>query len=241
LLVRAVVFDFDGVIANSEPLHFRAFRDVLAADGITLTEAEYYERYLGYNDERAFLEIGIERGRTWTERSIANLIARKAIVLEELEAQGSILFPGARETIAGLASMCPLAIASGALRSEIERTLARERLVPYFAVIVSGDDGGASKPAPDPYLRAVERLSNAVPAAGSLMPSECVAVEDSPWGLESAKAAGLSTVGVAHTYNRDALTSADVVIDTVAALTWEVVCNLRCGSDPAKSPENSLF
>ena len=55
--MKAVVFDFDGVIANSEPLHFRAFRDVLADEGITLSESEYYERYLGYNDERAFHEI----------------------------------------------------------------------------------------------------------------------------------------------------------------------------------------
>jgi HAD superfamily hydrolase (TIGR01509 family) len=240
-MVRAVVFDFDGVIANSEPLHFRAFRDVLAAEGITLTEADYYERYLGYNDERAFLEIGVERGRAWNERSIANLIARKAIVTEELEAHGSILFPGARETIARIASMCPLAIASGALRSEIERTLARERLTPHFAIIVSAEDGGASKPAPDPYLRAVERLSSARPASAALLPSDCVAIEDSPWGLESARAAGLSTVGVAHTYRRDALIGADVVIDTLATLTWEMMCSLKGGSDPANSPESSLF
>src|SRR5262245_1292405 len=118
MTVRAVVFDFDGVIANSEPLHFRAFRDVLAAEDITLTEAEYYERYLGYNDERAFREIGAERGRRWDDRAIANLIARKAVVTEDLERHGSILFPGAREVIEHLAQLCPLAIASGALRSE---------------------------------------------------------------------------------------------------------------------------
>lgn len=239
-MIRAVVFDFDGVIANSEPLHFRAFRDVLASEGITLTEAEYYARYLGYNDERAFREIGVERGHRWDDRAIANLIARKAVVTEELEQHGSILFPGAREAIEHLARLCPLAIASGALRSEIDRTLERERLRIHFAVIVSADDGGASKPAPDPYLRAVERLSTAT-RPGALRPSDCVAVEDSPWGLESARAAGLLTVGVAHTYTREALAQANAVVDTLDTLTWEMLCRLAPVRDPEKSAKNSLF
>ena len=239
-MIRAVVFDFDGVIANSEPLHFRAFRDVLASEGITLTEAEYYARYLGYNDERAFREIGVERGHRWDDRAIANLIARKAVVTEELEQHGSILFPGAREAIEHLARLCPLAIASGALRSEIDRTLERERLRIHFAVIVSADDGGASKPAPDPYLRAVERLSTAT-RPGALRPFDCVAVEDSPWGLESARAAGLLTVGVAHTYTREALAQANAVVDTLDTLTWEMLCRLAPVRDPEKSAKNSLF
>jgi beta-phosphoglucomutase len=240
-MIRAVVFDFDGVIANSEPLHFRAFRDVLASEGITLAEAEYYERYLGYNDARAFGEIGAERGYRWDDRAIANLIARKAVVTEELEQHGTILFPGAREAIEHLARLCPLAIASGALRSEIDRTLERERLKAHFTVIVSADDGGASKPAPDPYLRAVERLSETATGPEALRPSDCVAVEDSPWGLESARAAGLLTVGVAHTYTRDALAQANAVVDTLDTLTWEMLCRLAPVRDPGKSAENSLF
>jgi hypothetical protein len=139
-----------------------------------LTEADYYARYLGYNDERAFREIGAERGRHWDDRAVANLIAQKAVVTEELERHGSILFAGAREAIEELARHCPLAIASGALRSEIERTLARERLAAHFTVIVSGDDDVASKPAPDPYLRAVERLAIAHHSSKSLIPSDCV-------------------------------------------------------------------
>jgi beta-phosphoglucomutase-like phosphatase (HAD superfamily) len=240
-MVRAVVFDFDGVIANSEPLHFRAFRDVLAAEHITLTESDYYARYLGYNDERAFREIAAERGREWDERAVADLIARKAAVTEELERQGSILFPGARDAIARLALMCPLAIASGALRVEIERTLVREQLIGHFATIVSADDGGASKPAPDPYLRAVERLAAASSPADPLKPSNCVAVEDSPWGLDSARAAGLRTVAVSHTYAATALVRADTVVESLDALTWEMLCSLGNVSAAAKDPQNSLF
>ena len=240
-MIRAVVFDFDGVIANSEPLHFRAFRDVLASEGIGLTEADYYARYLGYNDERAFHEIGAEHGRQWTDGAVAGLIARKALVMEAIEQHASILFPGAREAIQQLARHCPLAIASGALRAEIERTLARERLASCFTAVVAADDGGASKPAPDPYLRAVECLAAAHSSINPLSASHCVAIEDSPWGLESAIGAGLRTVGITHTYDRDALARADAIIDTMAMLTWEMLCSLNGGMDPGASSQNSLF
>lgn len=233
-MVRAVVFDFDGVIADSEPLHFLAFRDVLAGERVTLTEAEYYERYLGFNDERAFEAIAADRGRRWDERTIADLTRRKAAITAELERGRSILFPGAREVIQRLAAACPVAIASGALGSEIARTLSREGLAGHFAAIVSADDRVASKPAPDPYLRAVDLLSASFPADGPrLAAAECVAVEDSPWGIDSARAAGLRTVGVTHTYPAGALSSADLLVDRLGALTWEFLCTLNGQAGPA--------
>lgn len=234
--MKAVVFDFDGVIANSEPLHYRAFRDVLEAEGITLTEAEYYQRYLGYNDQRAFQEIAAERNRSWNSRRIAELTARKAGVTAELERTASLLFPGAREAIERLAARCALAIASGALRSEIQRILDREQLSRFFHVIVSADDGGASKPAPDPYLRAIERLADTGPVGVSLAAADCVAIEDSPWGLESARTAGLHTVAVTHTYPATALTQAELTVDRLDALTWEVLCSLTSSRHPSTSP-----
>ena len=97
-----------------------------------------------------------------------------------------------------LAARCPLAIASGAIRPEIERVLQREGLLVDFQTIVAAGDTPVSKPAPDPYARAVELLSAATGVA--LAPGECVAIEDSRWGLESARAAGLRTMAVAHTY-----------------------------------------
>ena len=126
------MFDFDGVIANSEPLHFRAFRDVLAAEDIALTEAEYYERYLGYNDERAFREIGAERGRDWNERAVADLIARKAHITEELERQGSVLFPGAREAIERLAGCVRWPSPPGPCGRRSSACSQRERLAGSF-------------------------------------------------------------------------------------------------------------
>jgi beta-phosphoglucomutase len=198
-----------------------------------LTEAEYYETYLGYNDERAFREIADARGRRWDNRTIAELTERKAAITEALERDESTLFPGARAVIERLAAVCTLAIASGALRSEIQRALQHGQLGRFFAIIVSADDGGASKPSPDPYLLAVERLS--VSTGEPLTGADCVAVEDSPWGLQSARAAGMRTVAVTHTYAADALTSADLVVDRLEALTWETLCSLPAPRPPTNS------
>ena len=219
MTIRAVVFDFDGVIANSEPLHYKGFRDVLAAEGIMLSEADYYARYLGFDDAGAFLAIAADRGLSWSPARIAGLVERKAIRLEELEREASVLFPGARAAIERLARACPVAIASGALRSEILRVLERERLTRHFTAIVAAEDTPVSKPAPDPYLRAVHLLSAASP--GPLAARDCVAIEDSHWGLRSARGAGLRTVGITHTYAAGALEDAELVVDHLDTLTWE--------------------
>jgi beta-phosphoglucomutase len=223
-LLRAVVFDFDGVIANSEPAHFRAYRDVLAQDGVTLTEPEYYARYLGYDDVGAFNAVASDRGVRWDERHVADLVGRKAARMEELERDQSVLFPGAGAAVRRLADAWPLAIASGALRAEIVRVLERENLARFFPVVVAAEDARAGKPAPDPYVRAVELLSNA--ANTPLDPGDCVAVEDSHWGLESARAAGLRTVAVTHTYPAEALTGAEAVIPHLDRLTVEFLSKL---------------
>jgi len=203
------VFDFDGVIANSEPLHFRSYKAVLADAEVTLTEREYYARYLGFDDEGAFRAIAEDRGLSWSAGFITTLIERKAEHLKALEAEGFVLFPGAADAIRSTASLMPIAIASGALSAEITRVLDQAALTRHFSAIVAAEDTPVSKPAPDPYRRAVALLAA---AHGAMDPASCVAVEDSRWGLESARAAGLRTVGVAQTYAADELGTADVVI-----------------------------
>jgi HAD superfamily hydrolase (TIGR01509 family) len=223
-MVKAVVFDFDGVIANSEPLHFRAYGDVLAEVGVTLPESEYYGRYLGYDDIGAFRAIAGHRGLRWTDGFVSDLVRRKAVRMEVLERDQSVLFPGAAGAIRSLADRFPLAIASGALRAEIQRVLERESLGDAFAVLVAAEDTSASKPAPDPYIRAVELLSK---RAGPLNPHECVAIEDSVWGLESARTAGLRTIAVSHTYPAESLAGlADAVIDRLEVLSVEFVSRI---------------
>jgi beta-phosphoglucomutase-like phosphatase (HAD superfamily) len=215
-MLRAIVFDFDGVIANSEPLHYRALRDILAEEGLPLTEADYYARYLGFDDVGTFERIGEARATGWREGAIADLIARKSVRLEELERGVSVLFPGAADAVRRLAAHVPIAIASGALGHEIRRVLDREGLTPCFSAIVSAGDTARSKPAPDPYVHALALLGSAADAP--MAPADCIAIEDSVWGLESARAAGMRTVGIAQTYPAATLASADLVLASIRDL-----------------------
>ena len=211
-MLRAIVFDFDGVLANSEPLHFRSFRDVLATQDIVLTETDYYARYLGYDDAGAFAAIGKDHRREWSREEIGDFVWQKAEMMTELERHASVLFPGAAEIVRQTAAAIPIAIASGALGHEIRRVLDREALTVCFSAIVAAEDTPRSKPAPDPYERAVALLRGT--SLGDLKAHECVAVEDSVWGLQSAREAGLRTVGVAQSYRADEL-QADVVITSI--------------------------
>ncbi len=215
-MLRAIVFDFDGVIADTEPLHFRGFRDVLAEENVTLSDTEYYARYLGYDDVGAFRAIGTDHGRTWAIDHVADLVMRKAARVEALERDVPVLFPGAEAAIRRAAEAVPLAIASGALGAEIRRVLDRADLTRYFAAIVAAEDAPASKPAPDPYRRAVARLADAI--GGALRAVDCVAIDDSRWGIESARAAGLRTVAIATSYDPSELDGADLVLPSIDAL-----------------------
>src|SRR5262245_16158043 len=144
-MLSAIVFDFDGVIADSEPLHLRSYQDVLAGSGLTLTRRDYYARYLGLDDEGAFKAVAADHGRSWSDSEIERLIAAKMQRMEVLERDVSVLFPGARDAIRRAAAAAPLAIASGALGVEIRRVLDREALAQYFTAIVSADDTTISK------------------------------------------------------------------------------------------------
>jgi len=224
-VVRAIVFDFDGVLANSEPLHYRSLQNILAQEGIPLTEDDYYARYLGFDDVGTFEQIARDRGRRWNDDAIAGLIARKSVVLEALERDISVLFPGAAAAVRRAAARVPVAIASGALGHEIRRVLDREGLTSCFTAIVSAEDTTRSKPAPDPYAHALALLGSA--AGGPLEAGRCVAVEDSIWGLESARAAGMRTVAVAQTYPAAALTAAaDLVLASIGDLDVNALTDL---------------
>jgi beta-phosphoglucomutase len=222
--LRAIIFDFDGVLANSEPLHLRAYQEVLAGEGVTLTEQDYYTRYLGFDDVGAFMAIAGDAGRRWTPTEIRRLVAAKARCFEALEQNVSILFPGAADAVRRAAAAVPIAIASGALGAEIRRVLERERLIDCFAAIVSADDTSSSKPAAEPYLFALAQLTSA--SSVPIPAYECVALEDSPCGLQSARAADLRTVGVAQTYDESALHMADLIIPTIASLDLQTLSGL---------------
>lgn len=214
-MARAVVFDFDGVLADSEPLHLAACQEVFSSIGLSLSREEYYARYLGYDDETMFRVLSQDRGLTLDDRQVDTLIVEKARVFDDMIAQTEVLFPGAAECVQRLAREFPLGIASGALRHEIEMILKRARLDRHIKFIVASGDTPNSKPAPDPYARAAQ--------LHALPPSDCVAIEDSRWGIESARAAGLKCVGITNTYPAQQLGVADRVVSSLDEFTAELI------------------
>lgn len=213
--IAALVFDFDGVLADSEPLHLTAYQAVLAEAGITVNRDEYYARYLGFDDAGGFRAIGGAHGRAWTADQIAALVARKTVVFDEMLSTADLLYPQAAACVERLARRFPLGIASGALRHEIEAILRRGGLDGCFKFIVAAGETAAGKPAPDPYRRAAE--------LHGLPPARCLAIEDSRWGIESAKRAGLQCIGITQSYAPDELADADAVIDSLDEFTIELV------------------
>jgi beta-phosphoglucomutase len=218
-VIRAIVFDFDGVLADSEPRHLRAYQKVLSPFGITLTKEDYYERYLGYDDDGVFTKIAAVHGLPLDERRRQALIAEKARVFDSAIGEEEILYPGAAICVTRMAARYPLGIASGALRHEIEAILRCAGLLQYFRFIVGSGDTAQSKPAPDPYLRAAE--------LHGLAPGECAAIEDSQWGIVSAKSAGLACVGLTTTYSRAHLQDADRIVDSLDEFTPDLIESLR--------------
>ena len=214
----AVVFDFDGVLVDSEPLHLRAYQQVLESLGATMSAEEYSTRYLGFDDDGVFRVFAEDRGWSMSDRQVEALIDRKSRVLEELMASADILYRGAVACVERLAQAYPLGIASGSLPTEIDAILGRAGIRRYFRFIVGSGDTAKSKPAPDPYQLAAVR--HGIP------PRACVAIEDSRWGIESAQAAGLACIGITHTYPRSALEAADVIVESLDELTVPLIASI---------------
>ena len=217
--IQAIVFDFDGVLANSEPLHLRSYQEVLSPLGVPLTREEYYAHYLGYDDEGVFTALAAAHGFDLDAGRLESLIAEKGRVYDTIVASGDVLYPGAVACVARMAAAFPLGIASGALRHEIEEVLRGGRMDHHFRFIVASGDTAESKPAPDPYRRAAELHGHA--------PHECLAIEDSRWGIESARAAGLRCIAITHTYPADQLSIADRIVESLAEFTPAFVQALR--------------
>ena len=217
-MIAAVVFDFDGVLVDSEPLHLRAYQEVLEPLGISLPREEYYARYLGFDDGGVFREMAESRSWSMDERKLHDLIAEKTRVFEAMIADGGVFYPGAVECVTRLAAHYPLGIASGALKPEIQTMLRGQTLERHFKFIVACGDTPAGKPSPDPYRRAAE--------LHGLAPASCLAIEDSRWGIESAKAAGLWCIAITNTYPVPELLDADAIITSLDELTPDLIRSL---------------
>jgi beta-phosphoglucomutase len=220
--LQAIVFDFDGVIADSERLHLRSYQEILAPEGITMSNEDYFARYLGYDDVGVFKAVGRDHDVAMDDHRVSELIARKGQRYESLAAAGEMLFPGAADFIRTAAAAVPIAIASGALTHEIEEVLERAGLLPLFPVIVGADQTERSKPHPDPYQTAFTRLRTH--SGRDLVAWRSVAIEDSRWGLVSARAADLRCVAVTNTYSAAELRpDAELVVPGLHALTLDAL------------------
>jgi len=207
-----VVFDFDGVIADTEALHLRAYQDTLSHWNLSLSRSEYFAHYLGYDDVGVINAVAHAQGRVLAESELNQLLAIKSRHFETLIRGEDVLFPDCIECIRRLSTQTKLAIASGALHHEISQILNANELQKYFEVIVAADHVDHPKPAPDGYLQAVTQLGR----RGTTPPAGCyVAIEDSRWGLEAARAAGLKTIGITNTYPASSLSIADAIVENL--------------------------
>ncbi len=223
-MIRAVLFDFNGVLVDDEPLHFALFQKVLGEEGIALTEEEYFSSYLGFDDRGCFTAVLARAGSPLKPELIPRLIARKAAYyLARVRADGYPVFPGAESLIRSCHEAdLTLGVVSGALRDEIDGALRQMGLHHCFKTIVGAEDVAASKPDPAGYLVGLERLNVQPPLPTRLLhPHEVLAIEDAPAGLEAAADAGLATLGVAQTYPLEELVAADRTVESVAGLTIE--------------------
>jgi HAD superfamily hydrolase (TIGR01509 family) len=228
-VLRALLFDFNGLLVDDEPLHFRLFQQILAEEGVALAESDYYGRFLGFDDRGCFLGALAEAGRPADPIAVSRLVARKATYYqEEIRASGYPFFPGAVELVrAARAAGLMLGVVSGALRDEVEGALGQRGLGRCFKVLVTAEDVARGKPDPEGYRLALARLNAEPPLPERLVhPHEVLALEDSPAGLDAAAAAGLRTLGVAHTYPRTELARAERVVDAVGELTVARLCAL---------------
>jgi HAD superfamily hydrolase (TIGR01509 family) len=209
--MRAIIFDFDGVIADSEPLHFEGLRRTLADIGITLTETDYYANYLGFDDRGCILEALRVNERPASPPLVKELMERKATAYLASIQDHLVIFPGVRAFVEEASAAYPIAIASGALRPEIELILEQAGIRKAFSHITSAEDVRHGKPNPEPFLHALNALNQYGRSPSPITPDACLVIEDSLPGIRAAKAAGMKVLAIANTHTIQDLHEAHAV------------------------------
>jgi len=214
----ALIFDFDGVVVDSEPVHFAAFGQVLRERGLDLAREDYYSRYLGFDDHDCFRAVGADRGRPFGEDQIARMIAEKTRLVQQAFARSIQPLSGAVELIRSAAgTRLPVGVCSGALREEIVLASRTVGVLDCFAAIVSAQEAPAGKPDPSGYRLTLQLLSQK--AGRVLLPARTVVVEDAPAGIAAARAAGMKVLAVTNSYPPAELERADRVVSSLAQVT----------------------
>lgn len=222
-MIRAVIFDLDGTLVDTEPIHFAAFNQVLRADGVEIDRDEYFSRLIGVNDHDCFATVLREHRKDASEEQLAHLIARKTRVYQAMIAERDLLYPGAEKFVRDCATRFPLMIASGTLRAEAEAILRRARLREFFLDIIAAEDVEHGKPAPDGFIAALGRIGFILRQRDPVQPDECLVIEDTPAGIEAGHAAGMRVLALCHLRPPTDLAAADVVRASISELDLDDV------------------
>ncbi len=222
-MLRAVIFDFNGLIVDDEQLHYDLFAEQLATQGVVLTETLYADRYLGYDDRGCFSVALADHGKPCDEALLQILIDRKARRYLDSAADSLRFFPGLTNAVDRLSQHgLAMAVCSGALREEVRLGLRLAGIFDRFLGVVAAEDTAACKPDPEGYLKALQLLRDRLPG---LEAHEVTAVEDSLAGIQAAKSAGLHVVAIPNSYPFDTLMSASpsaVVPNLEAFADWVI-------------------
>ncbi len=223
-LLRAIIFDFDGILVDSEPIIMKLTQAIAAREGWTLSEQEYYRDYLALDDRALVEHLYRTHGRSVSAAQRDELLAWKARAYGEIILEGLPPIPGAAEFALRAAQRFPLAIASGSLRAEIDHLLRKLGLREKFAVLATADDCERSKPDPEIYLQALSRLQD-LPQLNKppLEAGECLAIEDAPLGVVAAQAAGMKCLALAHSRPQAELQHAEWVAREFADVDLEII------------------
>jgi beta-phosphoglucomutase len=224
-MIAALIFDFDGVIVDTEPLHYQAFQILLEPLGLGYPWEKYVETYMGYDDREAFREAFHSGGRILDDEQLSRLIHAKARAFEKIISGGVQPYPGVVELIRAASGAVPLALCSGALPSDIEPILDQLGLMHAFDVTVTAADVDVSKPDPASYLLALSRLVTAFPEKG-ITGSRTLAIEDTPAGIASATGAGIGVLAVTNSYPASDLKGALHIVTTLRDVTLDVLQHL---------------
>ena len=221
----ALIFDFDGVVVDSEPIHLVCFQKVLAGMGIEFTREDYYGKYLGCDDHDCFTKAVRDKGTELSEQQVAGMIAEKTRLVKRAFGESIRPLPGAVELIRAAADAgVPTAVCSGALKEEIQLAAATIGVLENFVTIVSAEDVTRGKPHPEGYRMALERLAAAM--GRDMAAARTVVAEDAPAGIEAAHAAGMKVLAVTSSYAAESLTAADRTVDSLAGVTIQSLDSL---------------
>ncbi|MEW5975357.1 MAG: HAD family phosphatase [Acidobacteriota bacterium] len=213
--LKAVIFDFNGVIVDDEPLHKAALCQVLRDQGIEVTDDQYRHCFLGREDGDCFRFAFERAGRFLPSDQLETLVQHKFSLYHSLVQRDLRLFPGALELVRQCALRYPIALASGARRCEIEFVLARFNLERVFRSIVSAEDVPQGKPEPLPFWKALESLNWGLDPASAILPGDCLVVEDSQAGVTAALRAGMKVLAVTHSLPPSSLSEAHLVVESL--------------------------